>query len=127
MRHVKVPIILVALVVVPCVVVFALIQTRGVRVTITNNGPHALTDIVAHVTGNKHPVGDLAVGKSRTVRVLPISESHLELTFRDHLGRHHEINAGGYFENAYHGTIEVEITNGKLDRNRHDIRVSWIP
>src|ERR1022692_2161845 len=79
--------------------------TRGVRVTIINSGPDALSDVVIHVTGNTHRIGNLAVGESRTVRVEPDTSSHVELTFKDALGQHHRLNAGGYFDPGDRGRI----------------------
>ncbi|MCI0456958.1 MAG: hypothetical protein L0Z62_08265 [Gemmataceae bacterium] len=91
--------------------------SHGIRVTLTNNGPVPMSNVVAHVTGNTHRIGDLAVGEARTFRVLPTSESHLELTFDDPLKQEHRLNAGGYFEPGYRMNIEVDIQNNVITRN----------
>jgi len=67
-----------------------------------------------------HGIGDLAVGETRIVRVFPTSESHLELTFDDHLGHEHRLNAGGYFESGYRMNIEVDIQHNVIIRNAQD-------
>lgn len=104
--------LLVAAIAISCAALAAWSQTRGVRVTVTNSGPDSLADVVVHVTGNEYRIGGLAVSESRTVRVVPTSESHVELTFTDHLGRPNRLNAGGYFEPGYRGIIVVELENG---------------
>lgn len=105
---------------------FIALSRQGIRVTIINSGPDPLTNVVVHVTGNQHAIGNLAAGESRTVRVLPTSESHAEVSFVDHRGQHQRLNAGGYFENGlYRGTIEVEIERGAIKRNEHNIGLSF--
>ncbi len=91
--------------------------SHGVRVTVTNNGPEPMSNVVAHVTGNTHLIGGLAVGEARTFCVLPASKSHLELSFDDHLRQEHRLNAGGYFESGYRMNIEVDIQNNVITRN----------
>jgi hypothetical protein len=91
--------------------------SHGIRVSLTNKGPEPITNVVAHVTGNTHRIGDLAVGETRSFRVHPTSESHLELTFDDRLKQEHRINAGGYFEPGYRMNIEVDIQNDVITRN----------
>ncbi|HQR09046.1 MAG TPA: hypothetical protein PLN21_19645 [Gemmatales bacterium] len=113
--------VVLASVTIACVVVFAWMQTRGVWVTVINRGSDPITDVVVYVTGSQHSIGDLAKGESKTVRVLPKSESHVELGFLDHLGQPRRINAGGYFENGYRGTIEVELENNTIKRNQQNV------
>src|SRR3954452_23310712 len=103
-------IILLLLICLGSVAVGAVVWNRlahGIRVTVVNNGPEPLTNVVAHVRENTHSIGNLKLGESRTFRVLPKCESHLELSFNDHLGKRHRANAGGYFEPGYRMTIEV--------------------
>lgn len=94
--------------------------SHGIRVTVVNNGPERLSNVVAHVTGNAHQIGDLTVGESRTLRVRPTSESHLELAFDDHQGNEHRVNAGGYFEPGYRATIEIAIQDCGIVRNESE-------
>jgi len=112
--------VLLAAIALPCAALFAWFQTRGIRVTVIDSGPNPITSVIVHVTGNQHRIGDLAVGESRAVRVLPTSESHVELAFVDYLGQAQRLNAGGYFENGYRGTIEVELEHDSIKRNGCD-------
>ena len=100
------------------------IRPRGIQVTVTNRGPDALSDVVVHVTGNSYRLGTLGVGKSRTVAVDPQSESHVEVEFVGGSGARSRLNAGGYFESGYEGTIEVDLEAGVIVRNEHRIRTS---
>jgi hypothetical protein len=100
--------------------------TRGVRVTVINNGPDPISELVVHVTGNTHRIGNLAVGESRTVRVAPETDSGAELTFKDAQGQPHRQNAGGYFSQHDRGRIEVELENGEIKRNDHDYGLSLL-
>jgi hypothetical protein len=126
MRRFIVPILLLAGIAFSGAAVVAWTQTRGVRVTVINSGPEPIADVVVHVTGNEHRIGGLAVGESRTVRVRPRGKSHVELAFVDHLGHPHHLDAGGYFNSgSFRGTIEVELEQGEIKRNGHNIELSW--
>ena len=62
--------------------VLALVFGRGrgrITVTIENGGPATLDSVVVHVTGNRYPIGSLAPGERRSVRVEPTSDSHVEI------------------------------------------------
>lgn len=72
--------------------------------------------VTLHVTGASYELGDLAAGKSKTKTVKPKGESSLEVQFTDSAGRKHRIDAGGYFESGYRGSVRVEIKEGQIDR-----------
>jgi hypothetical protein len=124
MRRYVLPILLTALIAACLTAVVVWNQARGVRVTVINGSLEPLAAVMVHVTGNEHAIGRLAPGESHTVRVSPTSESHVEIAFVDHAGRAHRLNASGYFEPGYHGTIEVEIEGGAIKRNEQSIGVS---
>lgn len=78
-----------------------------VAVNLTNVGAVTMRSVVVHVTGASHKVGDIAPGETRTVKVNPTGESHVELT-----------QAGGprlkidsYFERNYEGYVDARITS----------------
>lgn len=113
---------------IPAVLVIALLvgwmvlQFRsGVRVTVQNTGTGPLRSVVLHVTGASYKLGDIAVGESATMRVKPTGESHLEIEFTDSDGNTQRLDAGGYFEPGYRGTIRVEIEDGRIDEIEEDI------
>ena len=95
----------------------------GIRVTIENTGTTTLESVVLHVTGASYNMGDIVPGASATARVSPTSESHLEIEFTDADGKVQRLDAGGYFEPGYRGTIRVSIKDGVIDKNEQDIKL----
>ena len=115
---VAIPVVLIALVGV------VLFQFRpGVQVTVQNTGSTAMRSVVLHVTGNSYQLGDIQPGESATARVRPTSESGLEIEFTDSDGKVQRLDAGGYFESGYRGTISVSITDGVIVTNQQDIKL----
>lgn len=101
------------------------VLSTGVQVTVTNLGPDPSSDAVVHVTGNAHPIGRLDVGASRTVRVRPRGESHVEIGFTDPQGKRSRLVVDCYFEtNHYRGAIAVEIESGAIRRVDDRVRSS---
>lgn len=88
-----------------------------------NAGSTDLSSVVLHVTGRSYPLGDLAPRASAHATVSPTSESHLEIEFADADGKPKRLNAGGYFEPGYRGTIRVSIKDGAIDENEQHVNV----
>lgn len=129
MRRLVLTLVLLALIGIPCAAAVVWLQIRGIRgvdVTVRNGGPSPLKNVVVQVTGNDHSIGDLAVGESRTVRVEPKGESHVELTFVDQRGQEQRLIVGGYFERGYQGTIEVELEHDVIKRNEHNVEPKFL-
>ena len=100
------------------------VQVRpGIVVTIENTGTTPLKSVVVHVTGASYKLGDIAPGDSANVRVRPKSDSNLEIEFKDADGQAKRLNAGGYFESGYRGTIRVSIKDGTIDKFEEDIKL----
>ena len=95
----------------------------GIQATVENTGTSPLKSVVLHVTGASYDLGDIAPGESATARVNPTGESELEVDFKDTDGQTQRLNAGGYFESGYRGTIRVEIKDGVIDKNEQDIKL----
>lgn len=95
----------------------------GIRVTVVNAGPDHLRSLVLYVTGRSYPLGDLAPGDSAYAFVDPTSESHLEIEFVDANGNPKRLNAGGYFESGYRGTIRITIKDDAIVENIQDVRL----
>lgn len=93
----------------------------GVQITIHNNDNQPLRSVVVHVTGASNNLGDIAPGKSAQTVVHPTGESHLEVEFKDANGRTQRLNASGYFESGYRGTIRVTIKDGAIEENEQQI------
>ncbi len=113
------------LVAIPVVlIVLLLFQFRpGIEVTIQNTGSSPMRSCVLHVTGASYNLGDIAPGDSANARVNPTSESGLEIEFTDPNGKVQRLNAGGYFESGYRGTIHVSIKDGTIVTNQQDIKL----
>src|SRR5947209_4261248 len=91
--------------------------SSGIRITIQNTGSADLRLVVLYVTGREYPLGDIAPGASAHATVNPTSESHLEIGFTDAGGQPKRLNAGGYFESGYRGTIRISIKDGTITEN----------
>jgi hypothetical protein len=100
------------------------IRPRGIRVTVTNRGPEPLSNVVVHVTGNSYRLGTLGVRESRTVTVDPQGASQVELEFVGDSAARTRLDAGGYFEPGYEGTVDIDLEAGVIVRNEHHIRLS---
>lgn len=93
----------------------------GIQVTIHNNDSQPLRSVVVHVTGASYNLGDIAPGASAQTAVHVTGESNLEVEFRDTNGQTQRLNAGGYFESGYRGTIQVTIKDGAIVENKQQI------
>ena len=94
----------------------------GIQVTIKNSGNAPIRSVVLHVTGNSYPLGDIASGASARATIKSTGESHLEIELIDDDGESKRLNAGGYFEPGYRGSIDASIKNGVLERNQQEMQ-----
>jgi hypothetical protein len=70
-----------AMVVLVVVYFAARTATAGVDFTLSNSGSEALRSVTVQVTGRSYELGDIPPGGSKTVKLNPTSESHIELLF----------------------------------------------
>ena len=111
-------------VVVTAIVAFVFWQIRsGIRVTLTNRGSTPLHSVVLHVTGRSYPLGELGVGTSVKATIKPTGESGLKIEFEDGDGKQQQLDAGGYFEPGYWGTLRVSIKDGAIAENDQQVTV----
>jgi hypothetical protein len=89
----------------------------GVLVTIHNIGATPLRSVVLQITGASYPLGDIAPGSYRETTVVSHGESNLEIEFTNIDGKAQRLDAGGYFESGYRGTIRVSINDGTIEAN----------
>jgi hypothetical protein len=94
---------------------------RGVTVVVINVGVQPLSVVVVHVTGESYPLGDIQAGETRSVRVSPTGESHVEIEHSK--GR---LIVDTYFESGYRGKIAIEVTESEIKRVQHDVQVGVI-
>jgi hypothetical protein len=95
----------------------------GIHVTIQNTGSAPMRSVVLHVTGRSYSLGDIPAGASATATVKATGESGLEIEFTDPNGKVQRLDAGGYFESGYRGTIHVSIKDGTIVTNQQDIKL----
>ena len=95
----------------------------GIQVTIQNTGATSMRSVVLHATGVSRELGDILPGASATARVNPTSESNLEVEFTDSDGKVQRLDAGGFFESGYRGTVHVSIKDGTIEKNEQDIKL----
>jgi predicted NAD-dependent protein-ADP-ribosyltransferase YbiA (DUF1768 family) len=82
-----------------------------------------MRSVVLHVTGASYQLGDIPPGASAKARVRSTGESGLEIEFTDPDEKVQQLDAGGYFESGYRGTIHVSIKNGTTVTNQQDIKL----
>jgi len=104
---------------------FQLFYHPGIDVTVENTGRMPIRSLVLEVTGNRYALGDIPPSGSAHATVKCTGDSHLEIEFFDLEGRPLRIDAGGFFQPGYRGTIRLSIKDGKIERNEQDIQ--WYP
>jgi hypothetical protein len=90
----------------------------GLTVTVKNVSDQALHSVVAHVTGASYKLGDIDPGQTKSVRVSPAGESHVEIEHTD--GR---FIVNTYFESGYRGHIDVDVTPREIVRVEDKVRI----
>jgi hypothetical protein len=96
----------------------------GVTVTVRNGDKSPLIDFQVYVTGNSYHLGDIPSGAMRRCKVNPTSESHVEISYQLPDGTLKRHSVGGYLEQGYRGTVDVEIKDGEIVRSSVRIRSS---
>jgi hypothetical protein len=124
-RHWRLAGVLICLLLAVSLVLLFLLFRSGIHVTVQNSGSQPLWTVVLHVTGAKYELGDIAPGETASAAVHPTGESHLEIEFTDRDGEIQRLDAGGYFESGYRGTIDISIQDGKIRTNEQEIRLRW--
>jgi hypothetical protein len=100
------------------VAALALFLTGGLRVTVKNVSDQTLNTVVVHVTGAAYSLGDIAPGETKSVRVSPTGESHVEI---EHAEGRFIVNT--YFESGYRGHIDVDLTPREVVRVEDKVRI----
>ena len=107
------------------VVLVLFLFRSGVHVSIQNTGSQPLRSVVLFVTGTSYNLGDIPPGATAHATVHPTGESHLEIEFTDADGQAKRLDAGGYIEPGYRGTIDISIKDGVIQKNEQQIRLRW--
>lgn len=91
--------------------VVSALSCRGrdsITLTLENVGPVSLDSVVVYTTGRAYPVGTLAGGRSRRIRIGANGESHIEIEHGTRSRR--RLRVGTYFEAGFGGKINVRLT-----------------
>ena len=107
------------------VVLVLFLFRSGIHVSIQNTGSQPLRSVVLFVTGTSYNLGDIPPGATAHATVHPTGESHLEIEFTDADGQAKRLDAGGYIEPGYRGTIDISIKDGVIQKNEQQIRLRW--
>lgn len=90
----------------------------GVTFTLTNVGTATLESVTVPVTGKSYSLGDLAPGSSKSIKVNPTGDSHIELVFADS----RRLTIDCYIQPAYRGTITAEVTPTRVVSVKDEVR-----
>jgi len=93
--------------------------TAGVDFTLTNSGSELLHSVTVQVTGRSYALGDIPSGGSKTVKLKPTSESHIELLFPTGLG----LSIDCYFEPNYRGRIIASVTSREVVTVKEEVQM----
>lgn len=104
---------------------FLLFYHPGIHVTVRNTGRQPIRSVVLYVTGNSCNLGDIPPGATADASVKCTGDSHLEIEFVDDARDAKRLDAGGFFQPGYRGTIRVSIRDGMIQENEQDIQ--WWP
>ncbi len=86
---------------------------------------YPLRSVVLFVTGNSYSLGDIPPGAISQTTVKCTGDSHLEIEFVGDAGDAKRLDAGGFFQPGYRGTIRVSVKDGVIEGNEQDIQ--WWP
>ena len=93
--------------------------TAGVDFTLTNSGSEVLHSVTVEVTGRSYALGDIPSGGSKTVKLNPTSESHIELLFPTGPG----LTIDCYFEPNYRGHITASIASREVVTVKEEVQL----
>ena len=81
----------------------------GIDLTLTNGGTAGLDSVVVHTTGYSYPIGDLAAGATRELKVQSTGESDIAVEHGPGDLRRRVV-LGVYFEERYREAVTARVT-----------------
>jgi hypothetical protein len=93
--------------------------TAGVDFTFTNSGSDVLHAVTVQVTARSYALGDIPSGGSKTVKLKPTSESHIELLF----STGPSLTIDCYFEPNYRGRIIASVTSREVVTVKEEVQM----
>lgn len=100
--------------------------SRGVTVTVRNEGISPLVNLQVHASGKSYDLGNIVSGSTKKCRVNPTSESHIEISYQLPDGTKHRHTVDCYFESGYRGAVEAEIQDSVLIHSSQKIQRSYM-
>lgn len=94
-------------------------SASGVTFSLSNVGITAMESVTVQVIGRSYPLGDLAPGSSKSIKVDPTGESHIELVFSGT----RRLTIDCYVESGYKGKITAEVTPEKVVSVKSDLKI----
>jgi hypothetical protein len=91
----------------------------GVEFTLNNAGSEALRSVTVEVTGRSYKLGDIPPVGSKTVKLNPTAESHIELRFSTGL----DLTIDCYLEPDYGGSIQAKVTSKAVVAVKNEVRL----
>jgi hypothetical protein len=96
-------------------------NSRGIRIIVQNeSGTNLKNANVMLENGDSYLLGEIAVGKTEKIFVVPGPESNIRLEFADPNGRQHSEIVAGYVENGYCGDVTVRVLPNLSLKSRDD-------
>jgi hypothetical protein len=92
-------------------------RPAGVNFTLVNAGAQPLLGVRVLVTGRDYPIGDLAPGETKRLRLSPTGDSHVELALAG--GR--RLVIGSYLQPGYRGSLEARVTADAVLTVRNEV------
>lgn len=107
-----------------CLLVALLLYLRGgIVVTIQNKESTGLIAATVHVTGRSYRIGDIAPQQTKSVRVFPQRDSHIEIEHGS--ATRQRVIVDTYLNKGDRGTLKVEIVAGKAIIISNHVEIGW--
>jgi hypothetical protein len=103
-------------------------NSRGIRIIVQNeSGTNLKNANVMLENGDSYLLGEIAVGKTEKIFVVPGPESNIRLEFADPNGQQRSEIVAGYVENSYCGDVAVGVLSDFSVRSRDEsfALVNW--
>lgn len=104
---------------------FFLFHRPGIEVTVENTGSTSMRSVTLIVTGNSYNLSNISANGTAHATVKCTGDSHLEIEFQDGNGESVRLDAGGFFQPGYRGTIRVSIKDAEIEDSEQNIE--WHP
>lgn len=88
--------------------------SKSIAVKVRNLDDRALIAVSIHLAGRSYSLGDIPPNGQVEVTVFARSETHIEIEFTGPDGGRKRLDAGGYIEPGYRGTIIIKLNSREV-------------